>query len=154
MHPKHLTAALACSCILGVLSAASAAIAETMPMEKAAYTVGKARVNNLFRADKLACVKLTEMRQYLCIERATTVHRVARAELKYEYTGTPGDRNRLQMAQAETGYAVAMEKCLPLAGSRIAASPRDASPRLAASPPAASPRDACVGQARVAFGRV
>ncbi|MCY7308651.1 MAG: hypothetical protein LH632_21455 [Rhodoferax sp.] len=153
MQSKHLSAALVCACVMGILSAASAVIAETMPMEKAAYKAGKTRVNNLYRADKGACILLTNLRQYLCIERATAAHRVARAELKYDYTGTSADRNRLQMAQAETGYAVAMEKCLPLAGP-LAASPRDASPLLVASPVAASPRDACLGQARVAFGRI
>ena len=133
MQAKHLSAALMGACLLGTVSASCAAFADTLPMEKVAYQAGKTRVNNLYRADKAACIRLTGQRQDLCYERATAAHRLARAELKYDYTGTPTDRNRLLLAQTGTGYAVAMEKCLPLA---------------------ASPRDVCLGQARVAFGRI
>ena len=132
MQLKHLSVALVCACMLGAMSASCAGFAETLPMEKVAYKAGKTRVNNLYRDDKAACARLTGQRQDLCNERATASHRLARAELKYDYTGTPTDRNRLLLAQAETGYALAMEKCMPLADG---------------------PRDVCLGQAKVAFGR-
>ena len=133
MQLKHLSAALVCACMLGAMSTGWAAFADTLPMEKVAYKAGKTRVNNQYRDDKAACARLTGQRQDLCNERATASHRLARAELKYDYTGTPTDRKRLQLAQADTGYVLAMEKCLPLA---------------------ASPRDVCLGQAKVAFGRI
>lgn len=133
MHPKNLSTALTCACILGVFSASGTAFADTLPMEMVAYKAAKTRVNNLYRDNKAICARLTGTRQELCNERATASHRLARAELKYDYTGTPADRTRLQLAQTDTGYALAMERCLPLA---------------------VSPRDVCLGQARVAFGRI
>lgn len=133
MRPLYLSATLVCACTLGALSASGAAFADTLPMEVVAYKAGKTRVSNVYRAELAACAGLSGDRHVLCIERASASYRVARAEVKFEYTGSPADLKRLQVAQAETGYVLAMEKCLSLA---------------------ASPRDACLGQARVAFGRI
>ena len=133
MLPKRLSTGLVCACMLWALSANGTAFAETLPMEMVAYKAGKVRVNNLYRDNKAVCAQLAGTRRDLCNERATASHRLARAELKYDYTGKPADRNRLQLAQSDTGYALAMEKCLPLA---------------------ASPRDVCLGQAKAAFGRI
>ena len=137
MHPKHLSLCLCLSLVgtlmPGGLTASRVTVTDGMPLDKVAYKEGKSRVNSLYRADRQGCTRLTGLRQELCMERAAASHRVARAELKYELTGAAGDLSRWKTAQADLGFAAAMEKCLPLTGGA---------------------QDACVRRARVGFGRI
>ena len=137
MHPKQLSLCL-CLTLVGTLMpggllASRIAVADRAPLEKVAYKEEKSRINTLYRSDRQACTRLTGLRQELCLERATSSHRAVRAEMKYDLTGTAADFSRWKLAQADLGYAAAMEKCLPLSGGA---------------------QDACVRRARVAFGRI
>ncbi|MFV0678606.1 hypothetical protein [Variovorax sp. tm] len=85
--------------------------AQAATMTKAEYQAGKTRISADVKADKAACVPLADNAKDICIEEAKAKEKAARAELKYGYTAKSSDRNKVLVAKAEAGYAVAKEKC-------------------------------------------
>ncbi|MDP9607621.1 MULTISPECIES: hypothetical protein [Variovorax] len=86
-------------------------MAQAATMTKAEYQAGKTRISADVKADKAACVPLADNAKDICIEEAKAKEKVARAELEYGYTAKSSDRNKVLVAKAEAGYAVAKEKC-------------------------------------------
>ena len=86
-------------------------LAQAATMSKPDYKAGKDRISAAYKADKAACAPLTANAKDICVEEAKAKEKVARAELEYSYTGKPKDQTKLQVAKAESSYAVAKEKC-------------------------------------------
>ena len=91
--------------------------AQAATMTKADYNAGKTRISADYKADKAACAGQAGNAKDICVEEAKAKEKVARAELEYAYTGKSSDRNKVLVAKAETGYAVAKERCDDKAGN-------------------------------------
>jgi hypothetical protein len=92
-------------------------LAQAATMAKADYQASKTHISATYKADKAACASFTANAKDICIEEAKAKEKVARAELEYAYSGTTKDENRVQVAKAESIYAVAKEKCDDLSGN-------------------------------------
>jgi hypothetical protein len=86
-------------------------------MTRADYKATKTRISANYKADKAACASFADNAKDICIEQAKGKEKIARAELEYGYTAKPADWNKLQVAMAESSYAVAKEKCDDKAGN-------------------------------------
>lgn len=86
-------------------------------MTEADYKTGKARVSADYKADKKACASLAGNTKDVCIEEAQAKEKVAKAEMKYSYTGKASDKNKMLEVKAKSAYAVAKEKCDDKAGN-------------------------------------
>lgn len=86
-------------------------VAQAATMTKADYKAGKTRISADYKADKAACASLAGNAKDICVEEAKAKEKVARAELKYGYTGKPGDQTKVLVAKAKSAYSVAKEKC-------------------------------------------
>jgi len=107
-----------------VLPAAHAAT-----MTKADYESTKARIKADYKSDKMACDSRSGNAKDVCIEEGKAKEKVAMAELEYGYSGKASDHNSVLVAEAESRYAVAKERCNDLAGN---------------------PKDVCVEKAKAA----
>lgn len=105
-----------------------AALSQTA-MSKSDYGTAKTRLDAQFTADKDRCGAQTGNAKDVCIEEAKGKEKVARAELEFGYTGKADDRNKVRVAQAESTYAIAKERCDDLNGN---------------------PKDVCVTEAKAA----
>jgi len=70
-----------------------------------------------YNADKAGCASLAGNANDICIKEAKGEEKVAYAELEYQNTGRPSDRNKVLVAKAESVYAVAKERCDDGAGN-------------------------------------
>lgn len=86
-------------------------------MTKAEYEAGKTRISADEKAGKKACDVLSGNAKDICVEEAKGKEKVAAAELEYGYTNKPDDWNKVMIAQAESAYAIAKEKCDDKAGN-------------------------------------
>ena len=100
-----LQAALLASSLLALPAAYGAT------MTKADYSAGKTRISADYKTDKAACASQTGNAKDICLQEAKAKEKVALAELEYGYTGKAADRNKVQVAKAESAYAVAKERC-------------------------------------------
>ena len=110
---KHFS--LKASIVIAAVLAVPMAQAGTMT--KAEYTATKTRIGADYKADKAACASQAGNAKDICVEQAKAKDKVALAELEYAYTGKPSDWNKVQVAKAESAYAVAKEKCDDQAGN-------------------------------------
>lgn len=101
--------ALRASLLAAGMLALPAAYAATMA--KADYKAGKTRISADYKADKAACASQSANAKDICMQEAKAKEKVALAELEYGYTGKTADRNKVQVAKAESAYAVAKERC-------------------------------------------
>ena len=92
-------------------------LAQAATMAKADYQAGKTRISATYKAEKAACASFTANAKDICVEEAKAKQKVARAELEYAYSGTTKDENKVQVAKAESIYAVAKEKCDDMSGN-------------------------------------
>ena len=102
---------------LGVASALALPVAHAASMTKVDYKTDKARISAHYKADKAACASFSANAKDICVEEAQAKEKVARAELEYSYTGKAKDQTKVQVAKAESTYAVAKERCDDLAGN-------------------------------------
>jgi len=86
-------------------------------MSKADYGAAKTRLDAQYAADKAGCSAHTGNAKDVCLEEAKGKERVALADLEYRYTGKADDRNKVRVAQAESTYAIAKERCDDLNGN-------------------------------------
>ena len=86
-------------------------------LAKADYQAGKTRVTADYKADKAACDSLKANAKDICVQEAKAKEKVALAELEYGYTGKAGDRVKVQVAKAESAFAVAKERCDDMSGN-------------------------------------
>lgn len=92
-------------------------LAHAATMAKADYSAAKTRISTAYKGDKAACAALKANAKDICVEEAQGKEQVARAELEFAYTGKAEDQNKLLVAKAKSGYAVAKEKCDDLKGN-------------------------------------
>jgi hypothetical protein len=107
----NIKAALLVSALLGFTLAQAAGI------NKTEFDSGKARIKSDYAAAKASCKTLADNGRDICMEEAKGKEKVAQAELKYAYSGKPGDMTKVEETRAKTAYAVAKEKCDDLAGN-------------------------------------
>ena len=86
-------------------------------MSKTDYQRDKTRIQAQFTVDQAACAPMTGNAQDVCNEQAKGTERVGLAELEASYTGTSADKSAVQVAKADSAYAVAKEKCDDKAGN-------------------------------------
>ena len=104
-HTRTLPAILLTASLLALT------VAHAAPMSKVDYKAGKDRISADYKTDKAACASRSSNAKDICMEEAKAKEKVARAELEYGYTGKPADRNKVNVAKAESAYAVAKERC-------------------------------------------
>jgi hypothetical protein len=92
-------------------------LAQAATLSKADYRADKSRIAADYKAAKAACASFAANAKDVCLEEAKAKEKVARAELEYSYTGKPADQTKVRVAQAESGYAIAKEKCDDKAGN-------------------------------------
>lgn len=86
-------------------------VAHAAMISKVDYQAGKSSISADYKAGKTACGLLKANAKDICIEEAKAKEKVARAELEFSYTRKPADQTRIQVAKAESAYAVAKERC-------------------------------------------
>ena len=118
---------------LVVAAALALPVAHAASMTKVDYKTDKARISAHYKADKAACASFSANAKDICVEEAQAKEKVARAELEYSYTGKAKDQTKVQVAKAESTYAVAKERCDDLAGN---------------------PKDVCVKEAKAVKAKV
>jgi len=91
--------------------------AQAANINKADYDAGKSRISADYDTDKAACKTMAGNAKDVCMDQAKAKEKVAKAELEYSYTGKGSDWNKVQVAKAETTYAVEKEKCDDQAGN-------------------------------------
>ena len=106
------------------LTALCAALALTMgyafatpAMNAADYKASKNTVYTKYTADKLACKSLAGNTKDICMEEAKGQEKIGKAELEENYQPSEKHRFEVRMANANSTYAVAKEKCDDLAGN-------------------------------------
>lgn len=92
-------------------------LVQAASMGQADYKADKIRISDSYKADKVVCASLAGNAKDICAEEAKGRQAVARAELEFGYTGKPADRNKVQVAMAESIHAVSRERCDDLAGN-------------------------------------
>jgi hypothetical protein len=71
-----------------------------------------------YKADKDACNSMSGNAKDVCMEEAKGKEKVAKAEAKAAYEGTPKARESARLAHAEAAYEVAKEKCDDMSGNQ------------------------------------
>ena len=102
---------------LVVAALLSFSVAQAATISKAEYKADKTRISADYKADKAACAALAANAKDVCVQEAKAKEKVARAELKYSYSGKAVDQTKVLMAKARSAYAVAKEKCDDQAGN-------------------------------------
>jgi hypothetical protein len=97
---------------------ATGAQTTTTPHDKAARDQAIKSAETQYKADKDACKSLSGNAKDVCMEEAKGKEKIAKAEAKSAYEGTPKARENARLAHAEATYDVAKEKCDDLAGNR------------------------------------
>lgn len=105
---KLLTIALCCA-------ASGQALAQNI--SKADLKIGKDKISATYKLDKAACDSLSANAKDICIVEAKGKEKVARAELQASYEPTMKNQYNVRVAQADSTYATAKEKCDDLAGN-------------------------------------
>jgi hypothetical protein len=91
-------------------------LAQAETMAKADYRSAKSVIGAAYKADLSACSSYTANAKDICVEEAKAKDKVARAELEFAYSGSARNETRVHVAKAESGYAVAKEKCDDMSG--------------------------------------
>ncbi len=86
-------------------------------LSRTEYRSSKARIDEDYKVEKLACTALISNARDVCIEEAKGREKNARAELEYRYTGSIRDMDKIAEVKADAAYAVAKEKCDDFAGN-------------------------------------
>ena len=101
--------------VLAALLGSQAAYATNIG--KPEYVANKARIGDVYKADKTACKSLTANAKDICFEEAKAKDKLALAELEYSYTGKRKDRDNIVSVKADGTYAVSKERCDDKAGN-------------------------------------
>lgn len=83
----------------------------TGKMSRADAQAAEDRIEAQAKADKKACQGMKGNAEDICEAQAKAKEKVAKADLKWQQTGNPRDRVRLEEIRAEAAYEVAKEKC-------------------------------------------
>ena len=102
----------------GLCFAGATTAATTTPHDKAARDQAIKAADATYKADKDACGSLSGNAKDICMQEAKGKEKVAKAEAKAAYDGTPKARENARLARAEATYDVAKEKCDDLSGNQ------------------------------------
>jgi len=105
----HIAAALAALLALP--------LAQAVNMSRDDYAAAKTRITAEYKIDATHCAGLAGNAKDVCGEEAKGTEKTALADLEYNYTGKPQDRNHAQVVRADTAFAIAKEKCALKAGN-------------------------------------
>ena len=108
MKKYLLMLAIASSCLVATQANA---------LTKDEYKAEKDKIQANYKVDKTKCDVLKDNAKDICEKEAKGKEKVAYAEAEYGYTGKPADQAKIMKVKAETGYAIAKEKCDDLAGN-------------------------------------
>ena len=97
---------------------ATTAQTTTTPHDKAARDQAIKTADATYKSDKDACKSLSGNAKDVCMQEAKGKEKVAKAEAKAAYDGTPKARENARLARAEATYDVAKEKCDDLTGNQ------------------------------------
>jgi hypothetical protein len=100
-------------CFAGATSAAT-----TTPHDKAARDQAIKSADAAYNAAKDSCKSLSGNAKDICMQEAKGKEKVAKAEAKAAYEGTPKARESARLAHAEATYDVAKEKCDDMTGNQ------------------------------------
>lgn len=92
-------------------------VAQAGTLSKSDYKADKTRISADYKADKASCTRFADNAKDVCEQEAKATEKVALAQALYDYSGKAADRTRVLVAKAESGYAVAKEKCDDKAGN-------------------------------------
>lgn len=95
----------------------SLSVAQAATLTKDEYKADNTRISADYKVDKKACDALNANAKDVCVQEAKAKEKVARAELKYSYTGKASDQTQVFVAKAKSAYAVVKEKCDDQAGN-------------------------------------
>jgi hypothetical protein len=95
----------------------SLSVAQAATLSKAEYKADKTRISADYKAAKAACDSFSGNGKDVCVQEAKAKEKVARAELEFSYSGKAQDHTKVLVAQAESAYALAKEKCGVQAGN-------------------------------------
>ena len=115
----------------GLCLAGASGAATNGTHDKAARDQAIKAADAAYKADKEACNSLSGNAKDVCMEEAKGKEKVAKAEAKAAYDGTPKAREDARLARAEATYEVAKEKCDERAGDSKTACVREAQAALA-----------------------
>ena len=102
----------------GICFAGATTAQTTTPHDKAARDQAIKTADATYNADKDACKSLTGNAKDICMQEAKGKEKVAKAEAKAAYEGTPKARENARLARAEATYEVAKEKCDDMTGNQ------------------------------------
>jgi hypothetical protein len=86
--------------------------------DKAARDQAIKAADAAYKADKDACKSLSGNAKDVCEQEAKGKEKIAKAEAKASYEGTPKARENARLAHAEATYDVAKEKCDDMSGNQ------------------------------------
>ena len=98
-------------CALALAGMFMLPVAQAANISKDEYKAGNTRIDAEYKTDKAACKALKANAKDVCMEEAKGKEKVARAELKYNFSAKPADQTKLMEVKADAAYAVAKEKC-------------------------------------------
>lgn len=101
-----------------LLSAALLALpaAHAAPLSKTEFTAGMSRIQADYKTEREACNTQAKNAKDICVQEAKAHEKVERATLAHAYSEKPDDLRKVQIAKAESRYAVAKERCDDAAG--------------------------------------
>ena len=102
----------------GLCFAGATTAQTTTPHDKAARDQAIKSAEATYKADKDACKSLSGNAKDICMQEAKGKEKVAKAEAKAAYEGTPKARESARLARAEATYDVAKEKCDDMSGNQ------------------------------------
>lgn len=86
------------------------------PLAPADLRVAKERAEDVYKADKAACMNFSGNARDVCQAQAKGKERVTLAEIEYRQTGKQADAVKVGQARADGEFEVAKERCDDLAG--------------------------------------
>jgi hypothetical protein len=102
-RPTHVLMALAVALGCGAAQAAN--------YSKAVLDGAREDVKREYKANKDMCDKMSGNAKDICVQEAKGLENIALAWLDYNYSGTPADQKKLNMAIADARHEVAKERC-------------------------------------------
>ena len=95
-----------------------AAVATTAPMSKEGLAAAKKNADAQYKIDRDGCASLSGNAKDICVAEAKGKDNVAKADAEAAFANTPKAREHSRGVRAEATYAVAVERCDDLAGTR------------------------------------
>ncbi|MDO8280652.1 MAG: hypothetical protein Q7T63_21370 [Burkholderiaceae bacterium] len=96
---------------LAVAAALLLSVVQAAAMTKAEYDAAKTRISADYKVDKTACSSFASNARDICKKEAEGKEKIARAELKANYSGKPADQTDVRVVMAKAAYGIAREKC-------------------------------------------